>query len=327
MGRISTVVTGAFVHGVSRLTGGPAWTGVTCLITLRCNLSCAYCDFPRHAFTELATQQWLELLSGLRSAGTIHLGISGGEPLLRDDVGEIIRKAREIGFIVSLVTNGILVEQRLDDTLAADYLLVTIEGPEDVHDHKRGVGSYRAAVSGLTAASRAKKSRLGIIVPVHAANLAHIEHPLRLAVDVGARVYYQPVQIRNGFAGPLPDGVLSWDQVAETFQRIRLLKSEGWPVGSSDPFLDMMVQPHPPSFQRDCPAGRHVVTILPDGRVLPCCMVPFETGISITDLKRPLASCKNLKPPSCSGCSISPYVENYLLLKPDIKAWMESLRW
>jgi len=66
-------------------------------VTYRCPLHCAFCynptDYDKHTQNELSTEQWIQALRDARKLGAIQLGISGGEPLLRDDIEEIVVEA------------------------------------------------------------------------------------------------------------------------------------------------------------------------------------------------------------------------------------------
>ncbi|MDT8427266.1 MAG: pyrroloquinoline quinone biosynthesis protein PqqE [Pseudomonadales bacterium] len=95
---------------------GPLW--VNAEITYKCPLHCVFCYNPlNYASTfdaELSTDQWLKALREARELGAVQLGISGGEPLLRDDVEVIIAEASKMGYYVNLLTSGIgLTEERL----------------------------------------------------------------------------------------------------------------------------------------------------------------------------------------------------------------------
>jgi len=63
-------------------------------VTYRCPLHCAFCynptDYDKHTQNELSTEQWINVLRDARKLGALQLGISGGEPLLRDDIEEIV---------------------------------------------------------------------------------------------------------------------------------------------------------------------------------------------------------------------------------------------
>ena len=79
-------------------------------LTYRCPLQCPYCsnplDFAR-AKEELTTAQWIDVFKQARAMGSVQLGFSGGEPLTRKDLPELIAAARELGFYTNLITSGI----------------------------------------------------------------------------------------------------------------------------------------------------------------------------------------------------------------------------
>ena len=83
--------------------------------------------------------------------------LSGGEPLLRDDIFELSEYAREKGFFVALSTNGTLIDERNIDQIAAakyDYVGISIDGLEAVHDDWRQLkGSFAASMHAITCAA------------------------------------------------------------------------------------------------------------------------------------------------------------------------------
>ena len=88
----------------------------------RCNLTCKHCysisadvDFPG----ELSTGEVYAVMDDLRSFGVPVLILSGGEPLLRPDIFDISRRAKEMGFYVGLSTNGTLITRRNIEVIAA----------------------------------------------------------------------------------------------------------------------------------------------------------------------------------------------------------------
>ncbi len=115
----------------------------------RCNLTCKHCysisadkDFPG----ELNTQQIYTVMDDLKSFGVPVLILSGGEPLLRPDIFDISRRAREMGFYVGLSTNGTLIDENNIDDIAAigyDYVGISIDGLRQTHDSfRRKIGAF-----------------------------------------------------------------------------------------------------------------------------------------------------------------------------------------
>jgi PqqA peptide cyclase len=87
-------------------------------VTYRCPLHCAFCynptDYDKHTQNELTTEQWIQTLRDARKLGAIQLGISGGEPLLRDDIEDIVIEAKKLGYYSNLITSGVgLTEKRI----------------------------------------------------------------------------------------------------------------------------------------------------------------------------------------------------------------------
>jgi heme d1 biosynthesis radical SAM protein NirJ len=134
----------------------------------RCNLTCKHCysisadvDFPG----ELSTAEVFTVMEDLKQFGVPVLILSGGEPLLRPDLADIGRRAKQMGFYVGLSTNGTLIDQTNIGTLAGigfDYLGVSLDGIEDTHDRfRRKAGAFRASLDGIRLA-RAAGIKAGI---------------------------------------------------------------------------------------------------------------------------------------------------------------------
>ena len=109
----------------------------------RCNLCCKHCysisadtDFPG----ELSTQQVFDTLDDLKSFHVPALILSGGEPLLRPDIYDISKRAKDLGFYIGLSTNGTLIDETNIERLAEtgfDYLGISIDGIGETHDKFR----------------------------------------------------------------------------------------------------------------------------------------------------------------------------------------------
>src|ERR1700675_4288355 len=98
-----------------RKVNPPLWLNAE--ITFRCPLHCIYCynpvDYTRYG-PELSTEDWLRVLREARELGAVQLGISGGEPLLREDVEVMVAEAHRLGYYTNLLTSGVgLTEKRI----------------------------------------------------------------------------------------------------------------------------------------------------------------------------------------------------------------------
>ena len=106
-------------------------------LTMKCNFSCVYCynrDVEKEHLKELSTEEWFNALEYMRSENIKKLVITGGEPLLREDIGEILGKAKKLGFKVSLLTNGSLLENKFAEVVPnVDDIVLSL----DSHDLKQ----------------------------------------------------------------------------------------------------------------------------------------------------------------------------------------------
>lgn len=125
-------------------------------VTRRCNLHCAHCytdSFDRQYEGELTTEEAKAVIDDLAAFGAPVILFSGGEPLLRPDLPELVERAQSRGIRSVISTNGTLlihgVAQELKD-LGVSYVGVSIDGPQAVHDRFRGMaGAFHEALQGI----------------------------------------------------------------------------------------------------------------------------------------------------------------------------------
>jgi len=122
----------------------------------RCNLTCKHCysisadkDFPG----ELSTDQVFTTMDDLKQFKVPVLILSGGEPLLRPDIFDISRRAKEMGFYVGLSTNGTMITKDNIKQIAQvgyDYVGISIDGMEKTHDmFRRRQGAFKESMQGI----------------------------------------------------------------------------------------------------------------------------------------------------------------------------------
>ncbi len=119
---------------------------VTWPITNRCNLRCRYCEEWKKAGDEMSTEEIKELITELKELGTVRISLSGGEPLVREDIGEIIDFIKENDMSVVLTSNGTLVPEKIEEIKNADVVKLSIEGEKAIHDRIRGEGSFENVI-------------------------------------------------------------------------------------------------------------------------------------------------------------------------------------
>ena len=123
-------------------------------ITNACNLRCVHCfiraDMPLP--NELTTNEIKKLINNFSNYGGKILTITGGEPLVRRDIFEILKFAKDNNLFVVLLTNGTLVNENNANQLVkyVDQIQISIDGPnEETHDAIRGVGTFKKTMKAI----------------------------------------------------------------------------------------------------------------------------------------------------------------------------------
>ncbi len=198
---------------------------VTWRCTRRCVGSCLYCSYtPEYAKdSELDTKAAYKMVDEIHDFGSPWFGISGGEPLVRQDIFDVIAYAKkEYGMEVSLITSGFAFDQKRLDQLAKYevHTAVSVDGNRESNDIIRRKGSYDKALFAMK-----KLSENGVldclVTTMTKYNIKHMAHPAALAEEYKARmvVYHNLVPV--GRAGTnMPDLAPTPEEYEEAFNEI-----------------------------------------------------------------------------------------------------------
>jgi PqqA peptide cyclase len=170
--------------------GPPLW--LLAELTYRCPLHCVFCynpvDYARHE-DELGTADWLRVLREARALGAVQCGFSGGEPLLRDDLEELVAEARRLGYYTNLLTSGVgLTRERAAALKAAglDHVQLSFQDStremNDFLSHTRTF-DLKQRVAGLL---KEQGWPMVMNVVIHRLNIDHIDRIIAMAADCGA---------------------------------------------------------------------------------------------------------------------------------------------
>jgi len=125
-------------------------------LTNRCCLRCVMCDIPKspgRQEDELTTEEAKKIILQIKELGVRHLILSGGEPLLREDLMELIRFSRASGIPwVDIITNGILCNDEVAQSLIGsglNHVTISLDGISKVNDAIRGQGSFAKSVEAI----------------------------------------------------------------------------------------------------------------------------------------------------------------------------------
>ncbi len=166
--------------------------GLLAELTYACPLHCAYCSNPLKLGDygdELTTREWQRVLTEARELGVLHLHLSGGEPLQRRDIVEIVRSADELGLYTNLATSALgLSRQRAEQLRAAglDHVQISIQADEkELSDRVAGTPSFQRK---MVAARLVKELGwpLTVNVVLHRQNIDRVAGILTLAEELEA---------------------------------------------------------------------------------------------------------------------------------------------
>jgi MoaA/NifB/PqqE/SkfB family radical SAM enzyme len=162
------------------------------LLTRRCNYRCRSCGVWREPGSneELSFGEIKRGLDVLRKLGVVELVLSGGNPLLRDDIGEIIDYASRY-FITTIYDNGSLVAKKVDAVRNADFVAISLDTlDEKKFDYLKGVkGSWKRAMDGIDTLQKEGVS-VAISPTISQLNLYEIVDLTKHFVDRGVPVLY-----------------------------------------------------------------------------------------------------------------------------------------
>jgi pyrroloquinoline quinone biosynthesis protein E len=244
-------------------------------ITHRCPLHCVYCSNPLELTSrkeELATADWLRVFSEAAALGVLHLHLTGGEPLARPDLTELIAHARQSRLYTNLITSGIgLARERLAQLVEAGLDHVQLSFQDSTEGHANWIAGTRAHAHKIEVAGWIREHRIAFTtnLVVHRQNIGHLEemvaalealHPDRMEI-AHAQYYGWALQNRSAL---LPtraqlDGAVAVVTAAQERMRGRVR-------------IDMVVPDYHARFPKACMGGwgRQLLLIDPAGRALPC---------------------------------------------------------
>lgn len=262
---------------------------VSFLVTKYCNLKCFYCyakDILNSKEVQEPTINDLKnILDQIYEAGCRWINILGGEPLIRDDIEELIDYAHSKGMLIELTTNGYFIKKRIKALKKVDHLCISLDGDKESNDECRGKGSFEKIVEGIEYAVEN-----GLKVRVHATLCRKTmqKKSLEFLTDFCNRLKIKFNYSENGLPGIEklhPDFLLSDEETVDFYKSYKGLKKQGLPIVSSDIAVEYVSKwPLPGEttiYKKDlhkvpgdsyypCQLGRNQCFVNADGDVYPC---------------------------------------------------------
>jgi pyrroloquinoline quinone biosynthesis protein E len=260
-------------------------------LTYRCPLHCVYCSNPldfASVADELSTEEWKRVFREARALGAVQLGLSGGEPLQRDDLAALVAEAHRLGYYSNLITSGVgLNEARIAELKAAglDHIQVSFQdSTKEVNDF---LSSTRTFDLKLNVARLVKRYGYPMVLNVVLTrlNIDHIDRILEMAITLEADFvelanaqYYGWAYLNRGHLLPTREQIEHAERVTRDYRA----KLEGRMK------LFFVV----PDYYADRPKacmngwGSVFLSIAPDGMALPCQAARMLPGIEFPSVRQ-----------------------------------------
>ena len=254
--------------------GIPLWLCME--VTYRCPLQCPWCnnplDYDTYRKHELSTDEWFRVLREGREMGALQIGLTGGEPMMRDDIVEITAEAGRLGYYTNLITGGIgLTKDKLEALKEAglNQIQLSIQSCDpaitnkligaDAHDKKMQVARDIKALD----------FPLSLNVPVCRESIDQTKEILDMCEEVEAD-YLEYVQIQYyNWALHNRDELLP---TKEQVKRSEQLVNEARERLGKKMTIYFVVPDYHDKFPKACMNGWGAIhlTIAPDGTAMPC---------------------------------------------------------
>ncbi|MGE0785147.1 MAG: radical SAM/SPASM domain-containing protein [Sandaracinaceae bacterium] len=297
-----------------RVTGRPIPVAVRINLNNRCHSRCQYCAFWSTPTEEMATHEVVRIVRDLAKLGTTRISYSGGEPMLRKDLGTIIEATADAGIGVELNSTGFLFDKRKDDLRRLELVKLSIDGPPDVHDAIRRRKTSFAELEGGIEVLRELGIKYSFAMTVTKDNLESVPFVVDFARRHGTFVAIQPVMAMTHASDEtsslLPDRARFREMIDSL---IELKRREPGVLRNSLGGL-RHVRGWPNIGGLKCYAGEALVMVEPNGNVVPCDRIPYGEPIPNCREHGIAWALERLPKVECEGCGFCGSVEINMLM-------------
>ena len=263
------------------------------IATKKCNLFCKYCgtDASEAAHDELGTKEIIKTIDGLAALGCEYLSVTGGEPLMREDIFDVLNYAKNKKIKIGIVTNGYFTDKYIPQLkkLRLYGVSVSIDGYRDRHDKNRGMpDSYKKCMDSLDIYKRLKVPLIQVCSVVLKNNLKDIPKIIKDVFPRGCTRYRLQLLIPEGRAR---EKNTTPAMVKEALRIILKAHKEGFKVFAGDPFgylgeSEIFLR----GYNFFCGSGWWTFTIMHNGDIMGCPAMDHpelsEGNIRETDIEK-----------------------------------------
>lgn len=244
-------------------------------LTYRCPLQCPYCSNPLEISkyqNELSTEDWVRVMQQARKMGATQLGFSGGEPLVRPDLEELIQEARHLGYYTNLITSGVGMDEarvkRFKDA-GLDHIQISFQASnEELNNFLGGTKTFQHKKE-MARIVKEYEYPMVLNIVIHRKNIDQIRDILDMTVELNADYvelastqYYGWSRINVDQLLPTREQLAKAEIVAKEYQEKMKGKSR----------IIYVIPDYFENRPKPCMNGWGAIflTIAPDGTALPC---------------------------------------------------------
>src|SRR5580704_9714241 len=259
-------------------------------ITHRCPLHCVYCSNPlelQRRSAELPTENWISIFQQAAELGVLQLHLTGGEPLSRSDLTELVRAGRKAHLYLNLITSGVGLDgSRLDQLIEAglDHIQLSFQDTEEGTANEFAGARTHALKLRIAEIIRNRPVAFTLNIVVHRQNLHHLEEMIAFAEQSGA----QRLEIANvqyyGWALKNREALLpTREQLKRSVEILEAARDRL----KGRLRIEFVLPDYYAKYPKPCMNGwgHSLMLIDPAGRVMPCHAAPVIPGMEFANAR------------------------------------------
>lgn len=263
-------------------------------VTMGCNMRCGHCgsSCKEPLPDELTTDEALGLCDQAAELGLKWITLSGGEPLTRKDVPDLVARLHQNGVAVNMITNGWMLKREMAESLkrsGISTIAVSIDGTAEIHDRIRKEGAFERARQAFSIL-KALGIKTGAVTTITKQNIGILEALKKDLIEMGVETWQVQLGLPMGNLKEKPDWVLDPEQMDDIIDFCYETSREGkiriYPADCIGYYTKKELEIKKVSYQSDavsnwdgCNAGIRGFGILQNGDILGCTSIRSEEFI------------------------------------------------
>lgn len=295
-------------------------------LTYRCNAKCGFCDIWERPSGYVDMETYRHNLQDLKKLGVKVIDFTGGEPLLHQELPQFLTLAKEMGFITTVTTNGLLYPKNAPKLSGLiDMLHFSLDSAdEQEHNKMRGVACYSMVMESIRIA-QSLGERPDIIFTVFGHNIEQIEKvykdiilPNNLVLILNPAFEYNDLGVDENLSEQALDQLTWWGKQKNVYL--------------NDAFIALRKDGGNHVDRPVCKAGSASIAISPDNKLITPCYhlgeeeIPIENNLY--ELYRGEKAQQSIalegRLPACEGCTINCYMQPSFAVEMN-KYWWKAL--